>query len=60
MAALLDLLGDFRYYSVINQVILWAVLGHGFALALNWIGKQTARTTGAGARNGAEGGARPT
>ena len=55
-----DLLGDFRYYSVINQVILWAVLGLGFALALNWIGKQTARTTGAGARNGAEGGARPT
>jgi hypothetical protein len=38
-----DLVGDFRYYSIINQAILWGVLGLGFALSLTWIGKRTAR-----------------
>jgi hypothetical protein len=38
-----DVIGDFRYYSIINQVILWGVLGLGFALSLTWIGKRNAR-----------------
>lgn len=37
-----DVVGDFRYYSIINQLILWGVLGIGFALSLTWIGKRTA------------------
>jgi hypothetical protein len=44
-----DLLGDFRYYSIVNQVILWGVLGLGFAMSLSWIGKRSARGVGAGA-----------
>jgi hypothetical protein len=42
-----DLMGDFRYYSIVNQVILWGVLGLGFALSLTWIGKRAAREAGA-------------
>ncbi|PXW30018.1 UNVERIFIED_CONTAM: putative cobalt transporter subunit CbtA [Williamsia faeni] len=38
-----DLVGDFRLYSVLNQVILWTVLGLVFAVILTVMGKRQAR-----------------
>ena len=38
-----DVFGDFRFYSVLNQVILWTVLGLAFAVILTVIGKRQAR-----------------
>lgn len=43
-----EVVGDFRYYSIVDQVILWGVLGLGFALSLTWIGKRTARNADTG------------
>lgn len=47
-----DLVGDFRYYSIVNQAILWGVLGLGFALSLTWIGKRAAREQTVGTAQG--------
>lgn len=38
-----DTFGDFRFYSVLNQVILWTVLGVVFAASLAVIGRRQAR-----------------
>lgn len=33
-------IGDFRVYSIVNQVILWTVLGVVFALVLGWLSRR--------------------
>ena len=38
-----DVFGDFRFYSVLNQIILWTVLGLVFAVILTVMGKRQAR-----------------
>lgn len=34
-------IGDFRVYSIVNQVILWTVLGVVFALVLGWLSRRS-------------------